>query len=116
MSFMKEKIQAILLGCGMVGGGIIKESYKRGVEYVGVFDVLPELIGKDVGDVIQEPTMHVAIQSIDALEDFIKTHKVDIAINTATAPFERTRKETQLLLSHGINVLTSLADIYTTPL
>ena len=107
-----KKIQAILLGCGMVGGGFIKETYRRGVEYVGVFDVADHLIGKDVGDVIQEPTMGVTIQHVSELESFIKTHQVDIAIDTATAPFERTEEEVKLLMANGINVLTSLADIY----
>lgn len=109
---MMKKIQAILLGCGMVGGGIIKETYQRGVEYIGVFDVAEGLIGKDVGEVIQEPTMGLEIRHISELEEFIKTHSVDIAIDTATAPFERTEQEVKLLLANGINVLTSLADIY----
>lgn len=108
-----ENIKAILLGCGMVGGGFIKETYRRGVDYIGVFDVADSLVGKDVGDVLQEPTMGVTIQDVRELESFVKEHQIDIAIDTATAPFERTVEEVKLLLSNGVNVLTSLADVYT---
>ena len=40
------KIRAILIGCGVVGSGIIMETYRRGVEYQGIFDVREEIIGK----------------------------------------------------------------------
>lgn len=107
-----KNIQAILLGCGAVGGEILRDSCQKGVDYIGVFDVNPEIIGRDFGTVVGIAEMGVAIRHIDELEAFIKSHSVDIAINTATAPAEVTKYEVKLLLSNKINVLTSLADMY----
>ena len=108
---MKE-IKAILLGCGMVGSGIVKESYKRGVNYMAVFDVNPALIGKDIGEVIDEGQTGIMIHHIDELEAFLKKNKPEIAIDMATADTNRTLPQIKLLLSTGVNVLVSLADAY----
>jgi 4-hydroxy-tetrahydrodipicolinate reductase len=107
-----KNIKAILLGCGMVGSGIIKESYQKGVDYIGVFDILPDMIGKDVGDVIREPAMGIRVRHIDELEECIGEYDIDIAIHTVTFPFVNTLPAIRMLLSNKINVLTSLADIY----
>lgn len=107
-----RKIEAILIGCGMVGGGIVKESYRRGVRYAAAFDIKPELIGHDIGEAIQEPFMDCPVYHVGELESFLNGHKIDIAVNTASAPASVTMPQMRLLLSHGVNVVTSLADIY----
>ncbi len=109
---MSNNIKAVLIGFGMVGSGIIKESMHKGVDYIGVFDVMDSLIGKDAGELAANEPAGVMIQHIDALPDFIKENKIDIAINTATAPTENSLEQIRLCLSNGINVLTSLADCY----
>mgnify|MGYP002544398838 CR=1 FL=1 len=40
-----KKIRAVLLGCGVVGQDVIRNSAKRGVEYIGIFDVNPHIVG-----------------------------------------------------------------------
>lgn len=107
-----KTIQAIIIGFGMVGGDIAKNSFKKGVDYVGVFDVNPDIIGKPAGSLIGVPELKTVVRPIDELETFLQTHKPDLAINTAAAPMERTLNLTKLVLAHQVNVLTSLADIY----
>lgn len=107
-----KNIQAILVGFGMVGSGIVKSSYKKGIDYLGAFDINPDLIGKDIGTLIDEPEMGAVIYSIDELESFIQSHDIDIAITTYTAPTERGLPIVKKLLSSGINVISSLADTY----
>ena len=99
-----KKIRAILLGCGAVGRDVIQNSSKRGVEYVGIFDVNPDIIGTALEG--------IPVMDICELETFVRDNEFDIAVNTATAPMKRTLREVRLLLSKGRDVLTSLADIY----
>lgn len=107
-----KPIQAILIGFGMVGSDIVKNSHKKGVDFSGIFDVNPDIIGKRAGDLINAPEVNTLIQSIDELEAFLQSHQIDIAINTAAAPMERTLDLTKIVLSNKVNLLTSLADIY----
>ena len=109
---MNRNINAILTGFGMVGKGIVKESMHKGVDYIGVFDVLDDIIGQDVGELIGEAPTGVKVQHISELPAFIEGHNIDIAVNTATAPIEKSLDQIKLCLSSGINVVTSLADCY----
>lgn len=81
-----KNIQAILLGCGAVGSEILRDSCRKGVDYIGVFDVDPKIIGRDFGAVIGIGETGVLIRHVNELESFIRSHSIDIAINTATAP------------------------------
>lgn len=107
-----KSIHAILIGLGMVGSDIVKNSSTKGVDYIGIFDVNPDLIGKPAGDILEIPSLNTVIRSVDELDDFLQNHDVDIAINTAAAPAERTMDLMKSVLSHKVNLLTSLADIY----
>ena len=99
-----KKIRAVLLGCGVVGQDVIRNSAKRGVEYIGIFDINPHIVGTKWEG--------IPVMDVSELESFVDNNDFDIAVNTATAPMERTLKEVRLLLSRGKDVLTSLADIY----
>lgn len=108
-----QNIRAVLLGLGAVGREIIRESCKKGVDYVAAFDVSPRLIGQDVGSVIGEAAMGAPVLHMDALEEFIGENPVDIAVITVPVPFAvNALPHVKVLLAHKINVLTSLADIY----
>ena len=107
-----KSIHAILIGLGMVGSDIVKNSSTKGVDYIGIFDVNPGLIGKPAGDILEISSLNTVIRSVDELDDFLQNHDIDIAINTAAAPAERTMDLMKSVLSHKVNLLTSLADIY----
>lgn len=107
-----KHIQAVLIGFGMVGKDIMKNSCGKGVDYIGVFDVNPEIIGKPVSAVSDIKEVDTIIQNSSELETFLSSHSVDIAINTAEAPASRTLDLIRCILSHKVNLLTSLADIY----
>lgn len=109
---MSKKINAILIGFGMVGKGIVKESTPKGVDYIGVFDVFEGMLGQDAGTLAGGEPSGVKVQHISEIPEFIKTHDIDLAIDTATAPIENSLEQIRLCLSSGINVLTSLADCY----
>ena len=67
----------IILGAGNLGQALANyvKFEKLGFVIVGLFDVNPELCGKSIrGN---------KIEMIDKLEEFVKTHKVDIEIGRA---------------------------------
>lgn len=108
-----RNIKAILLGLGAVGKEIVRGSYQKGVDYVAAFNRSPRLIGQDIGHVIGGSEMGASVLHIDEMETFIEKNPVDIAIITVPVPFEANAlPQVRMLLSHKINVLTALADVY----
>jgi len=68
--------KAIIIGAGNLGRALARHTMfaKRGVDVIAMFDVNPDLIGKYVGD--------IPVFSMDELENYCRTHPVDIAVFT----------------------------------
>ena len=80
---LDQKNNLIILGAGNLGMALTNSTglQKRGFEVIGIFDINPEVVGTSVRGI---PVMHV-----NELEQFIKTHQVDMAALTvpkAVAP------------------------------
>ena len=80
---LDQRNNLIILGAGNLGMALTNSSglQNRGFEVIGIFDINPEVIGTNVHGITVLP--------VDALEQFIKENKVDIAVLTvpkAVAP------------------------------
>ena len=76
-----EGFSAILIGAGNLGRALVRNPMfeKRGVDIIGIFDVSPEVIGRTVGDNV--------VRSMEELDDFCRTHDIDIAVLTLPKEF-----------------------------
>ncbi len=72
----------IIIGAGHMGQALAnyKNFEKRGFKNIGIFDVKEEIIGKEING--------IKVMHIDELDEFVKHHKVDIAM--LTVPYEVT--------------------------
>jgi redox-sensing transcriptional repressor len=73
-----EGYRCIIVGAGNLGRALVNSRMfeKRGVDIVAMFDVNPEIIGKEFGG--------ATVYSMDALEDFCKGTEIDIAVITVS--------------------------------
>ena len=87
-------LQAIIVGAGDLGRALVRSSMfeKRGLDIVALFDVDPELIGKEFGG--------VKVYDMRELEEFCQNHPVDMAV--LTLPKERAEEESERLLALGV--------------
>jgi len=71
-----KRFSCIIVGAGNMGTALANyENFrKRGFDIIAIFDVDPAKIGGRING--------IEIYSMDALEDFVKQHKVDIAMLT----------------------------------
>ncbi len=76
---VEEPYDAVMVGAGNMGQAVAKYGNfkKRGYSINAIFDINPELTGKDVAGI---PILH-----LDDMVDFIKNHKTDIVILTVPA-------------------------------
>ena len=94
---------AILVGPGHLGTALV-ENFNfiiEGYSFLGSFDVRPEKIGSTVGG--------YPIFDIATLGDFVREHKVDIAI--LTVPREVAQDLTDVLVSAGIRAIWNFTNI-----
>ncbi len=85
---------AILIGAGRLGRTLATQMKfeSKGVELVGIFDVSPDVIGKQVGN--------LTVCSTDALESFCAEHKPEMAI--MCIPKEAAPEVVDKLVSYGV--------------
>ena len=89
-----EGYNAIMIGVGNLGRALVRSTMfeKRGVDIVGMFDVSPEMIGKDVAG--------VRVHDMKELSDFCKDNKVDMAV--LTLPKDVALEAAEQLVSLGV--------------
>ena len=94
---------AVLVGPGHLGTALV-ENFKfiiDGYTFLGAFDIRPEMIGSTVGG--------YPIYDIATLGDFVKEHKVDIAI--LTVPREPAQELTDVLVDAGIRAIWNFTNV-----
>lgn len=87
-------LQAIIVGAGDLGRALVRSTMfeKRGLDIIALFDVSPDLIGKEFGG--------VKVYGMNELEDFCQNNIVDIAV--LTLPKEKAEEESARLLTLGV--------------
>ncbi len=100
---LNQKHNIIIIGAGNLGQAIANYTRfdKLGFITIALFDVNPELIGQKVRD--------IEIYSLDHLEDFCKTHHVDIA--ALTMPKQSADNTAHRLVELGIHAIWNFAHV-----
>ena len=88
---------AILVGAGNLGTALVQnfDFIIEGYSFLGAFDVKPEVIGTDIDG--------FPIYDVKQLGEFVRAHKVDIAI--LTVPRHVAQKTTNTLVDAGIRAI-----------
>ena len=100
---LDKKHKFVIIGAGNLGqalGGYINFE-KRGFIFSGIFDKNPDLIGKEVRG--------IKVQSMDNLDDFIKTNDIDIAV--LTIPKTSAVEVAERLAKNGIKAIWNFAHV-----
>lgn len=93
----------IIIGAGNLGqalGGYINFE-RRGFIFSGIFDINPEVVGKDVRG--------IKVRSMDDMDDFIKENDIDIAV--LTLPKAGAVEVAERLARNGIKAIWNFAHV-----
>ncbi len=94
---VNNKFKTIIIGAGNMGQALAHYGNfeRRGFDIIGIFDVNPKVIGTRIKD--------IEIFHMDKLEEFVKKHKVEIAM--LTVPYEQAREVAEKVARLGIRGL-----------
>lgn len=94
---INKTFNCIIIGAGNMGQALANYGNfeKRGFSIIGVFDVNPELIGKNIKD--------LEVMSLDTIDDFVVKNKVDIAM--LCVPFRETASLADRIAKLGVKGL-----------
>lgn len=109
---MERKLKIVQIGTGKMSLYTMRYVYEKGGEIVGALDVNPEVIGKDIGQILNTENKGVIIKSMDYAKEVLETTKPDAAIITTMSLLNDVEDALTLCASLGINAITTCEEAF----
>ncbi len=106
-----DKIKVIIYGCGVMGRKIAQALLdKRSFEVVGAVDINPDLVGKDLGEILDMPKKFGVLigEDADSLFSRVKAHAV---VLTTTSHLKSVFSQITQCLKAGLNVISTCEEL-----
>ncbi len=109
---MDRKIKVVQYGVGKMSVYTMRYVYEKGAEIVGAIDVNPEVIGKDIGEIMGTQNKGVKVVSLEEAENMMKETQPDIAIVTTMSLIKDVEESLMLCAKLGINCITTCEEAF----
>ena len=109
---MDRKIKVVQYGAGKMSVYTMRYVYEKGAEIVGAVDTNPDVIGKDIGEIIGSENKGVKVVSLEEAENMMKETNPDIAIVTTMSLFSDVEESLILCAKLGINAITTCEEAF----
>jgi len=108
---MENEIKVIMIGLGALGRMIARELLgRRGFTIVGAVDIAKDIVGKDLGEVL-ELGKRVGVTVTDNLEELISRIKADIAVIATKSYLKDIYPQLVSCIKAGINVISTCEEL-----
>lgn len=109
---MERKIKVVQYGTGKMSVYTMRYVYEKGAEIVGAIDVNPNVIGKDIGEIMGTQNKGIKVSSIEDAEKMMVETKPDIVIVTTMSLISDVEDALMLCAKLGINAITTCEEAF----
>lgn len=109
---MERKIKVVQYGVGKMSLYTMRYVYEKGGEIVGAVDVNPDVIGKDIGEILGTENKGVKVVSAESAREMLQETKPDIAIVTTMSLLKDLKNPLLLCAELGINAITTCEEAF----
>ena len=109
---MSEKVKVVQYGDGKMSVYTMRYVYEKGGKIVGAIDVNPDVIGKDIGEIMGTENKGVKVVALEEAEKMMQETKPDIAIVTTMSLFSDVEDALMLCAKLGINAITTCEEAF----
>lgn len=107
-----EKVRVVQYGTGKMAIYTMRYVYEKGGEIVGAVDVNPDVIGKDIGDIMGTEKKGVVVTAVDQAEEMLIQTKPDICVVETMSLLKDVKDALLLCAKHGINAITTCEEAF----
>ena len=107
-----SKTKVIQYGVGKMSLYTMRYVYEKGGEIVGAVDVNPNVIGKDIGDILGTEKKNVTVVSVQDAEKMMMETKPDVAIVTTMSLISDVEEALMLCAKLGVNAITTCEEAF----
>ena len=101
------KLRIVQYGCGKMAKYTMRYVYEKGGEIVAAFDVNPEIIGKDIGEIMGGPAKGVKVRDAAEADAVLASLKPDACIITTMSLMRDIRDALLVCAKNGVNAITT---------
>lgn len=109
---MERKLRIVQYGCGKMSKYTMRYVYEKGAEIVGAFDINPNVIGKDISEIIECENKGVIISDVKDARNILQELKPDACIITTMSLLSDISESILLCAELGINAITTCEEAF----
>lgn len=109
---MENRIRVVQYGTGKMSVYTMRYVYEKGAEIVGAIDINPNVIGKDIGEIMGTEPKGVTVTDAKNAEELLRTVKPDICIVTTMSLLSDLEEPLMLCAKLGINAITTCEEAF----
>ena len=109
---MEQKIKAVQYGVGKMSLYTMRYMLEKGIEIVGAVDINPEVIGKDVGEILGQEKIGVTVRSAENAREMMQNTKPDICVITTRSLIAELEEPYMLCAELGINAISTCEEAF----
>lgn len=107
-----NNIKVAQYGTGKISTYIMKYAIQKGYNIVAAFDVDKDVIGKDIGQIVESDLIGIKVSDIKDAEKILRETKPDICIITTMSLLKDVYESFKLCAELGINVISSCEEAF----
>ncbi len=107
-----KKLRIVQYGCGKMSKYTMRYVYEKGGEIVGAIDINPDVIGKDIGYVMESDNKGVIVSSVEDAREILETTRPDACIITTMSLLSDIEEAAMLCAELGINAITTCEEAF----
>lgn len=105
-------IKVVQYGCGKMSKYTMRYVIEKGGSLVGAIDINPNIIGHDIGEIIECDNMGIKVTNIENAEEMLKEVKPDICIITTMSLMSDVKEAFMLCAKLGINAISTCEEAF----
>lgn len=109
---MDRKVKVVQYGTGKMSIYTMRYVYEKGGEIVGAVDVNPQVIGKDIGEIMGIENKGVKVVNNEHAEEMLKQTKPDIVVIETMSLISDVEDALMLCAKLGINAITTCEEAF----
>ena len=109
---MDRKVRVVQYGTGKMSVYTMRYVYEKGAEIVGAVDVNPNVIGKDIGEIIGSENKGVIVKDAKDARSVLEELRPDICIVTTMSLIADVEEPLMLCAELGINAITTCEEAF----
>lgn len=107
-----NQVKVFQIGCGKMSKYIMRYVYEKQGVIVGAVDINKEIVGKDIGVVMESDPKSVCIEPVEKLDALLKETKPQVAIITTMSFLNDIASVLRICIKNGVHVLTTCEEAF----